>query len=91
MQEGPSNDLLSPRPFLQIPGPNPILVTGTPPQRNYLQAVDPKTGQVSIQAVDPATGYVLWQAPLPEGPFPGSVIRTKQPFWVQSAVLTEGS
>ena len=44
-------------------------VTGTPPQRNYLQAVDPKTGQVSIQAVDPATGYVLWQAPLPEGPF----------------------
>ena len=46
-----------------------ISLIDTPPQRNYLQAVDPKTGQVSIQAVDPATGYVLWQAPLPEAPF----------------------
>lgn len=44
-------------------------VSGTPRQHNYLQAVDPKTGQVSIQAVDPATGHVLWQAPLPEAPF----------------------
>jgi len=30
MRQEPSNDLLGPRPFIQIPGPNPLLVGGAP-------------------------------------------------------------